>query len=279
MGQDKEKPMPKKRKWRQQIEKLKILEDWLKLITRVMYVILVFSLLILVWLKSFHLAATSYAALPDIKSGGDLSAILFGSAQVSLFVISILIAILTIFGWQAVEHKIQESVRNETKERLATLEKEVRGRSLGVLGYTLGEANVKDDFSDPINSERLREAIGFSDQAYTILKDSALPVEFMALNNFLIYSCALKDKSRRGYIVELAHKLRRAAEEHDNPNLLLTYCHTIVEFSLEPKEKEEASSVLRDIVERDDINDKQKREIRFLTSRFQEHGLLSDPMS
>lgn len=259
----------------------KKIEVWLKIIGRILYVLLVFSVLIFIWLKSFHLAATGYAALPPITGPGDLSAILFASAQVCLFVVSILIAILTIVGWQAIEHKIQESVERKTTERLAKLENEIRGRSLAILGYTIGETNVEPDFSGATNEARLREAIQYCDQAYTFLRGTELPAEFMALNNFLIYSCALakRYKSRRGYILECAHKLKNGAEEHDNQNLLLTYCHTILEFSLEPKEIEEASSILKVITDRGTINEKQQREVKFLTSLCNDRGLLIDPMS
>jgi hypothetical protein len=277
--------MPKK-KWQGWLkpEKLKTREELLKLVARTLYVLAVFSVLILIWLKSFHLAATSYAALPDIKGPGDLSAILFGSAQVCLFVISIVIAFFAIFGFKYFEGKIREAVKKEIAKRIDKVERELRGRSYGVLGYTIGESSVKPDFSAPTDEARLIEAIQYCDQAYGFLKGTDLPAEFMALNNLLIYSCAMSNRpkssrSRRGYILEGAYKIKEAAEEHDNQNLLLTFCHTILEFSLEPREIEEACSILKVIIDKGSINEKQKGEVRYLTSLCNNRGLLIDPMA
>jgi len=237
-------------------------------IWHVLLIILVFVIIIYISLKSFHLAATSYAALPDIKDTWNLSAILFSSAQVSLFVISILIGLLTIVGWQAVERKIQENVEKATTERLAILEKEVRGRSFAILGYTIAEKSAPRDFSKPTDEveARLREAVQYCEQAYNFLKGTDLPAEYMALNNLLTYSCDLHDSQRRGYILECAHRLREAAEEHNSQNLLLTYCRTILEFSLEPKEKGEACLIVNAIRERGGLGEKQKREADHLAS-------------
>jgi hypothetical protein len=243
--------------------------------------IFVFSLLIFIWIASFYLARVGFAGLPRLDGIWDLTAVLFSAAQICFFAISIIIAFLAIFGFQYFEGKIRESVERETTNRLANLEKEARGRSFAILGYTIGESSVKPDFSEPTDRARLEEAIRYCDQAYGFLKGTNLPTEFMALNNLLIYSCALRGryKTRSGYLLEGARRLRKGAEEHDNQNLLLTYCHTVLEFSYEPRELEEACSIFKVILGRDDINEKQKREVEFLTSRFKERGLFIDPMS
>jgi membrane protein implicated in regulation of membrane protease activity len=243
----------------------KKLDNWFKYTWRGVTIALVFSVLLLIWLASFYLATTGFAALPKITTIWDLTAILFGAAQVSLFVISILIGFLTIVGWQAVERKISEAVEKVTKKRLANVENEARGRSFAIMGYVIGENSITPDYAGFTNEERLREAIRYCDQAYNFLKGTDLPAEFLALNNFLGYSCALGETARRGYILECARKLRKAAEEHASWNLQLTYARTVFKFSLEPQEIAEACSIVRDVLSNSQLNEKQKREAEYLT--------------
>ncbi len=250
----------------------KDLDGWIKLTNKLykpLKVLLVFSFLILIWLASFHLAARGFSALPKIKGVWDLTAILFSAAQVCLFVISIIIAVLAIFGINYFEVKIREAVEKETTVRLANIEKEVRGRSFAIQGYLIGENNVDEYFIEATDKDRLQEAIFYCGEAYNLLKGTDLPVEFLALNNFLGYSCALGDPSRRGYLLECAKRLRQAAESNGSKNLLLTYSRTVLTFSLEPIDREEACLMVADIKAHPELNPKQTREVRisFLSLR------------
>lgn len=240
----------------------------LRRIVEVLNAVLLLGVIVLVWVSSFYLARTGIEALPKIKGTADLATILFGSASLALFFFSILVAIVAIVGWEAVEGKIRESVESVTSKRLEKVENEARGRSWAVLGYVIGENSVTPDFLEPLNEERLIEAIEFSEKGYALLKGTGLPAEFMVLNNLLGYACVLPDRSRRGYFLEGARRLRAAAEEHDSLNLLLTYCKVICEFSLEPREIEEAYSTFQDVRYSPRLNDKQKREADYLASLF-----------
>lgn len=232
--------------------------------------VVVLSFVVLTWVFSLYLVRRAVAPQPN---PADQPSTLFGAAQVSLFILSIHIGIVAVLGWQFIEGMIRRAVEEETSERLEVLENEVRGRSLAVLGYIIGENSVLPDFSKPIDVERLREAIYLCEQGYMRLKDTGLPAEFMALNNLLGYSCVLRDRSRRGYLLEVARRLRAAAEEHGgSPNLLLTYAHTILEFGLEPKELEEACTIVADIKSHPSLDAKQKREADQLASRCDERA-------
>jgi hypothetical protein len=226
---------------------------------------LMLSVIVLAWVVSIDVAKTGLAPLSKLKVP-DLATILFGAGSVALFIFSILVGIVAIVGWQAVEGKINEAVETATNERLAILENEMRGRGFAILGYVIGENSVLPDFSAPSNEERLTEAIFFCEQGYDRLKNTGVPTEFMALNNLLTYSCVLRDKSRRGYLLDGARRLRAAAEDHDSPNLLLTYAKTILEFSQEQEEVKEACSVLADVQSNPRLNEKQKREAEHLAS-------------
>jgi hypothetical protein len=246
--------------------------DRINLVGLTLNVVLVFSAIIAIWLASFYLARTGLiATLPAIKNSFDLGAILFSSAQISLFAISILIGFLTIVGWGAVEQKIREAVERETTERLRTVENEARGRSFAIQGYLIGEASVDDNYTKPKNEEKLREAIYYCEEANKFLKGTGLPVEYLVLNNLLGYYCALGETKKRQYLIDCAEKLRSAAAEHGNSNLLLTYCRTILVFSQDDVEIEKACSLLNDIRFDKDLGEKQKSEMRYLTSLCQKH--------
>jgi hypothetical protein len=252
-------------------------DDTLKRIRRTLHVFIIFGILLVIIVASICWVALSFSVSSGNADATNLSAILFGSAQVALFAITIVIGFLTFFGIGYIERKIQEAVKTETTQRLGSLEaetakrlegleREVRGRSLGILGYVIGENSLTKDFT-VIDPERLREGFQYSEQAYALLRGSGIPVEFTVLNNYLYYACLLGDKSRRKYLLECAHRLRSAADEHDSPNLLLTYSRTILVFSQDDKEIAEACSIVEDLKSGPRLNDKQKREANHLASQ------------
>ena len=239
---------------------------------RTLKIILIASAIAFTWLVSFYLAAEGIAALPKMNTPFDLATTLFGAAAIAIFIFSLLVAMLAIYVWYTVENKMRAAVKEETTEQLERIGNEVRGRTHAILGYIIGESSVDDDYKEPINVERLREAIYYCERAYELLKKSGVPTatEFMALNNLLQYYCISGDTSRRGYILEGARRLRAAAEEHDSPNLLLTYAKTILNFGLEPKEIEEARLIVADVQSHPLLNEKQKREAELLASLGQQ---------
>lgn len=233
---------------------------------KVLLRVLTLSLIIFIWLASFYLAKSGAAALPKISGPIDLTTVISGTGTIAVGVFSILLGIASIYGLGSIESKIRTVVSEVTAERLDKIERESRGRSFAILGYVIGEMSVPQDFSPPISVERLREAIFYCGEGYKFLKDTGLPVEFMALNNFLEYSCALGEKTRRGYILEEAEHLRAAAVQRQSTNLLLTYARVILNFSLESKEIDAACLLVEDLRSTHRLDDKQKREAEHLAS-------------
>jgi hypothetical protein len=199
---------------------------------------------------------------------GDLATVLFSGAALALFVLSIFIAFLAVFGWSSIEDTIRTEVKAKTDERLAAVEKELRGRAFALGGFIIGESISGDAAASP-NEDLLLEAIRHSRTGYDLLKEVPGPGQYMALNNLLSYSCTLGDKARanRGYLLEGARKLRQAGEEHDVPNLLLTYCRSILIFSLEPREVDEACAIVADLnASQRRLTPKERREADALAS-------------
>jgi len=231
-----------------------------------------FVFIVLTLIGCFYLTKASLAASPEGWQHIDFSTVLSGMGTLALFIFSMFLAVAAFVGWSTVKDQIREQVEKVTNQRLEQAEREARGRSFAIQGYVLGETSVAPDLQNPSNEERLGEAISYSQTAYDFLKGTGLPVEFLALNNLLYYSCVLneKTKARRGYLLGEAKRMRTAAEAHDAQNLLLTYARTILTFSLEPQEIADTCSLVADIVSDARtslrLNEKQKREADYLAS-------------
>ena len=136
------------------------LSDWLKVVFFALFILLL-------WFSLYRISASAFGA-----QGGhwpaalDMVTLLYGSASVALIIISILAAVLALFGWKALEDKIVESVQKATAERLDALENELRGRVAAIQGYLIGENSLSADALRVENPVRLREAISYCETAY-----------------------------------------------------------------------------------------------------------------
>jgi hypothetical protein len=187
---------------------------------RALKIALILSTIAFTWIASFRFAVEGGAAFPKMAAPIDLATALFGAAAISIFIFSLLVAILALYVWHTVENKMRAVVKEETIDQLEKIGNEVRGRTHAILGYIIGELSVDNDYQEPTDEERLKEAIFYCERAYELLKKSGTPTEYMALNNLLQYYCISGDKSRRGFVLDGARKLRVAASEHNTPNLL-----------------------------------------------------------
>jgi hypothetical protein len=227
------------------------------------------AFVVLLWFDCYSLSERFSAATRAPSATGrppETSSVLFNAASLSLFSISVFIAVLAIFGWGAIEETIRAAVKSETAERLKALEDELRGRALALGGFVMGEISVSDDYLSVTSAERLKNAVNGCTQGYELLKSVEGAGQYMALNNLLTYSCILGEKARRGFLLEGARKLRKVGEEHDVPNLLLTSCRTILTFSLDPQEKDDACRMIPDLQADPRLNPKEKREADYLAS-------------
>lgn len=226
-------------------------------VKRILNLTLIFSFIALVLVTSAYLAKPGIEMLKS-QEPADLATIFFGASSISLMVFAILVALLVVSGWQ--------SIKQVNQEHAEKVEAASRGRSFANLGYLIGESSITSDSLSPTDRERLEEAIDYCRRGYELLKNTGSPDEFTVLNNLLVYSCVLHDGSKRHSILEGARRLRAFADEHDSPNLLLTYVRTIIEFSLEPTEIAEACSILVKARVDPRLNAKQKREAEYFAS-------------
>lgn len=226
---------------------------------------------ILIWLLAIHF----YRDTKEVVIGGeplsfaDRATILFGAASVALFVFSILIGALAFIGWQAVKDRIRESVEAATKQRLSHLENEMRGRVYSGLGYMIGEMCV-----DPVSLEakdkgRLARALPLLQEGYDLLQEVGGAAEYMGLNNLVFYSCVYGDETQREYWLKSARRLRDSGEEHNSPDLLLTYCKAILRFGLDNVgDVQRARALAASLAQAPSVSPQQREEARIYLISF-----------
>lgn len=238
---------------------------WLQILWGITSVFFLFALSLLIMAIAVR-DDVLHGKLPDIDK---MTTLLFGASTISLGVFALLAGGFALFGWGYLKENVKKEVEESLRERIHTVEQELRGRSKTILGYVIGENSVAEDGHSPSNEERLREAIQHCEEAYLLLKGSGLPVEFTALNNYLYYSCILGDTSNRDTLLDRARRLREAAIEHNSQNLLLTYARTVLTFSRESGQVVQACEFVSDVKGMPTFNKKQKREAEFLASLCQ----------
>jgi hypothetical protein len=199
-------------------------------------------------------------------AGLDMATLLEGTASIALIIISIVAGILAVLGWRSLEERIVESVEKATTARLETLENELRGRAAAVMGYLIGESSLKDNALEVANKVRLQEALNYCETAYNMLKKVGGPAEFLPLNNLVFYHCLLGTPTRSEYLLESARKLRKRGEEHDAPNLQLTYCRAILQLGGSETEYRDVRALISALGNHPRLTEKEKREAEFLAS-------------
>lgn len=204
---------------------------------------------------------------------GDLATTLFGAASVALFVFSILIALLAVFGWKTLQSIIDEQVEKETSKRVRSLEFEIRGRVLSIQGHVIGEMSLPSDTlfpKDTYNKDRLLEALDLCEQGYEYLKEVGGGASLLGLNNLVFYSCACGCEHKRSSLLKQANILKLAGQERNSADLLITSCRAILQYRGSEEEQTEAREILRALLNGaiPDISEKQRKEASLYLTSF-----------
>jgi len=198
----------------------------------------------------------------------DLASILFGASSLALFVFSSFIALLAIVGWKALNDTIREQVQISTNAKAQALENESKGRTFSAIGYILAESALRqaEGVIEIIDKQKLSEAILFLQRGYNLLRLIGGAAEYMALNNLVFYSLIDDDKPRAGYLIEKAHDLMRAGQEHNNADLMLTACGVVLRYGTDGGKREEALMILKVIQENPRQPLKRRNEAKYYLS-------------
>jgi hypothetical protein len=226
--------------------------DWGLKAWVILKIVLAVSVTVLAWLGSLFFANQSNVLALMKNHPADFVTLSFGAASLALFALSILIAILGIFGWQAIHAYVQERVETATKEKIKIVESELRGRALSIQGYLLGDMSIDRKTLMVKDPERLDEAVELCVQGFDVLDEVGGPVRFMGMNNLVYYSCVRDGKSQNAKgseLLELARQLQKAAWKYQSANLLLTACRAVLQYGDDEKEKEDYRKILRHLID------------------------------
>jgi hypothetical protein len=250
------------------------------------------TLIFFIWCLSFFLITQSHPA--PIGDIGDIATLLFGAVSIALFLFSLLIGVLAIFGFQAIERYIRERVgisvtaaEIATNKKLKTLEYELRGRVDSALGYMLGEMGLEPGALTPEDPERLgrlEEAVAHCKQGYELLKEVGGPAEFTGLNNLIFYSCVYGKGVNRDFLLARARDLRREAQKHVGQgasNVILTACRAILQYGSDAQEIRDARATLTALISPANsiLPERLKKEAKLYLDKFPEQPTAKQPDS
>lgn len=139
-----------------------------------------------------------------------------------------------------------QSNKQEVKKELENLKKELRGRVLAGQGFLLGELSRRSDELEPLDPERLEQAIDLCWRGYRLLKGMGR-TEYMAINNLVFYLSIQGNPENRDFALSRARKLKILGEQYNSPDLLLTYCRAILRYEDNPAEINEAQRLASEI--------------------------------
>jgi hypothetical protein len=231
----------------------------------------VFSIgvVVLIWSVSYHIVR--HARPEKVSTSPELATLLFGASAIALFIFSLVVVALALVGWKSLLIAVREEATTTVKEELASMRNELRGRSLSILGYMLGEMNTRSDSLEPADKDGIAEAVRLCQQGYDFLKKLGGAPEFMSLNNLIYYSCVEGDRSRSDFILKSARRLMDAGQEHDVANLQLTACRAILQYGTDREERQRAHELLAELANKRNIPTRERREARFYMDSFPEN--------
>lgn len=222
----------------------------------------------------------SNSKLPSDSTLSDQAALLFGASSIALIMISMLVAVLALFGWSSLQNSINDKVESLVSERVSGMQNEMLGRLLSGMGYMIGEVSSRRDSFEPLDRDRLEHAVALCRAGYSLLEKNEGPAKYMGLNNLIYYSCLYGDEADKPFLLKNARILREAGEQHRAPHLLLTYCRTILQYGGK-SELGEAKELLISLL-KGRITELERKEASFYLASFQktdDTSVQTDPPS
>jgi hypothetical protein len=217
---------------------------------------LMLSVIVCIWVVCYSLTLDVKLPTDDVET---LYGLLFAAASMAFFVISLLIGILAIFGWQSIKEVIFDRIELGIQNRLEDLSTEYRGQNLTALGFMMAELSLDPDSLKPLSEDRLEYAILYCRRAYEVLEKTLGPSRLLAMNNLAYYLTVRGRGSDIGLVLHLAKELRREGDRLGKSHFLLTYCGAILRYSNDSGEREEVRKLLENLLQ-ENLPAKQKKE-------------------
>jgi hypothetical protein len=229
------------------------------------------SFITLVWLAGIFIYLAARDMLTSARTSlslVDRATILFGGASIALFILSILLALLAIFGWNSIQRMIVESVDEAVNPEVERLENELRGRVISGLGYMIGELSFKFGSLEPEDKDRLSHSVELCSVGYQALRKVGGPVEMNGLNNLVFYGSLQGDPADRRFLLNGARELREYAHKRHVPRFMLTYCRAILRYSSDPAELREAAQIAEELASSPSIRPAERNEAKVYVEAF-----------
>jgi hypothetical protein len=213
---------------------------------------------------------------PEEIIPNDLSSLLFGASSIALFAFSVILGLTAFIGYDRLKKDTANEVKTALREemdkrmeeadkRMEAVEKELRGRVGASIGLMFGIFHATpEEQTEEERLDYLAEGVTQSEQAYLILKDVKSKAKYMALNNFIYYSCELGMERigyRKDYLLRMADELRAFSQENFPDTFvdgLLTYCKAVLTLSDDATQIDKALKLASGLTEIK--NDRQRNE-------------------
>jgi hypothetical protein len=229
--------------------------------------IVLVMVILLVWAFSLWVVTLALSTPVQKLDLANVFTVLFGASSIALFILSLLVALVAIIGWQSLKDHIKQGVseevagvKEEMKKTTESLENEVRGRVWTVLAYDMAQASLDPETLEPSNRQKLEDAVRMFETASQYLQHLSESTRIMGLNNILYYSCALGLRGQEHRFLKQARTLRDLGQEHKSINLQLTACRVFLQYSTDSRERKEAVRLLEAILSQENISSADKKE-------------------
>jgi hypothetical protein len=243
---------------------------------------LLLSLITAIWAWSYKIFVEASAKSIQRLDQDSLFTALFGASSIALFILSLMLALLAVFGWQSIkgfiEQRVDDTMREQKKSvdaaietRTRALENELKGRVATILGHALGQMSLNPGTFVVGDRDRLEEAVQQCEAGYKHLKEIGEGAEALALNNLIFYSCVFAQgmpKENTEFMLEKARSLREAGQEHNSTMLKLTACRVLLEYEAKPQEKVNARKTLMAIANSSSASQREKKEAAFYLKEY-----------
>jgi hypothetical protein len=195
--------------------------------TRMLRLFLILSIIVLVWVAAIRLTLGV-----TVPSGGigDLASILFGASSLALFLLSFLVAFMSLIGWSAIKEEIRRRVKQEVSRSSESISLEAYGQLHSGLGLIFGRLcrapgkieKEREDFLD-FAIFHVRRSVGLFAEIH------GRPY-WAAKNNLAFYLALKGDWHDKEVALQLAQELRAEHFRVRRIDFLLTYCRVVTEF-------------------------------------------------
>lgn len=208
---------------------------------------------------------------------GDIATLMFGAASVAMFVLSFLVAIAAIFGWQGLRRAIDEKVAMAVKEVRVDVQQEIHARVYAGLALILGricrtERSLSIERADLLDAAILncrrsiksfQELSALDEESYNIVR-----------NNLAFYLALRGQPADSQYALGLGADLQEWALSYENHDATLTLCLATLRFSEDADQRTSALKTLEQIRDDPGASEHEKKEAEKILASFPDQAKL-----